>query len=161
GALGEKHCPPCKGGQPRSGRGVAHKTCRSRLDLERESGDDLALSRRRSRWRDGCIDKSETGSRFSTARGLRGLRIRRWRVRQPRTIKDVRELGPDVEPHSPLADLETASESEVLLRLALIPIVAVIRRARAELARSWISPGVRVQHELFVGIEAVTVQILR
>src|SRR5206468_3117639 len=56
-------------------------------------------------------------------------------------------------------NFEVAADRKVLLRLALLPVVVIVSGAGPELSRSGIYPRVLIQHELFVGVDAVAVEI--
>jgi hypothetical protein len=128
---------------------------------ERESSDYSATSwlaeLRGSR---GGIDPPEATAIEAGHRipGLYGLEIVGAWIVQERPVKDVRELSPNTQAISFLHP-ESTPQIHVFLRVALIPVVAVIRSAAAELAFRGIGPGGRVKDEGSAGVVAAAVQI--
>lgn len=115
-------------GKPQSKRESSHNRPTSRL-----------TELRRGR---GRTDPSEAAAVEACHRipGLYRLEIvGEWIVKE-RPVKDVRELCPNTQAISFLHP-EGAAQVHVLLRVALIPIIAIIRSAAAELAFREIGPG--------------------
>ena len=83
----------------------------------------------------GRIDPSEAAAVETCHRipGLYRLEIVGAWIVQERPVEDVRELSPNTQAVS-FFHPESTPQVHVLLRVALIPVVAVIRSAAAELA---------------------------
>src|SRR5207253_9304689 len=76
-----------------------------------------------------------------------------------RAIEHIEELDAKLERHL-LPDLEHAAEAELLSRMTLIAVIVVIAGRRAESSGGGARPGVLVQDELLVRIDAMAVQVL-
>ena len=108
---------------------------RPRIPSECEPAYDLTLTgywNGRSR---AHVDPSETASGISRAARLRCPRICRCRIWQAGAVEDVRELDAYVESGSALGHLEITADGKVLLRLPLLPVIAVVGRAGSECSR--------------------------
>src|SRR4029077_1847370 len=75
-------------------------------------------------------------------------------------VEDVDEISANVQ-RDPLLEAERAAEPKILNRPALIAVIAIVSRRRAELAGGRLAPCGRIQNEILVGIEAVTVKVPR
>src|SRR5689334_21389029 len=122
---------------------------------ELEPAYELPLPRQ-TRHRGG-VDESVTGG-GSAIRvaiihpGLRGLRIRRSRVVEVRTVKDVGELDTQVQTHG-FTNPEDPPEGQIFERPTLLAEVSVIRAA-SKLTGDRVAPSLRIQNERRAGIEA-------
>src|SRR5262249_51909847 len=92
------------------------------------------------------------------------------RVAELHSVKDVDELGADLEIQS-LREPEITADAEVLLRPASLAEVRIIQtrdarrgdgyRTRSEGSGSRVGPGVRVQHLIRIWIDASAVEVLQ
>ena len=128
---------------------------------ERESSHNRPAARlAKLRGGRGRIDPSEAAAVEACHRipGLYRLEIVGGWIVQERPVKDVREFSPNTQAISFLHPEGTA-QIHVLLRVALIPVIAVIRGAAAELAFRGIGPGSRIEGEGGAGVVTAAVEV--
>lgn len=127
-------------------------------ELELESRYKRALTRKSGIRR--RVDKPKTRKVLSSrTHDLRLGSVVSAGVGRFGAIENIREFGPNVQAVF-LLDPEHAAKTHVFHGTALIPVVTVICRRRAELAWSRLGPRCRIQDERLIRIEAVAIQVL-
>src|SRR6058998_3891471 len=140
---------------PETARIMALILPRSETDAHRElAGARQALS-------PAAVDAAEAGLR--DARGVDALGrqgVAGFGVEEPDAVEYVEELDPDLQARS-LAEAGELAEGHVLARVARGPVVGLVDAGHTEGAGRSIGPGLRVENEVSVRVDAAAVQVLR
>jgi hypothetical protein len=107
------------------------------------------------------VDQAETGCTGARhgVDGLFGGGVYGSRYRDIGPVENVGELDAEAEAIA-LFVRELAAKTEILHGVARVAVIAVVGGGGAEPARGRIGPRGRVEHECFIGVEAMTVEVL-
>jgi hypothetical protein len=136
-------------------------SCRRHRRLEPQPQSYLpATGRQQREVLVAAIDSSETalwnasGVCYLSREGIVSLRFS-----QAKPVKEIKELNPNLQIY-PLSQAGGLTKSHVFVDETRFPVIRIKWSGGTQGTGCRIGPGVRIQHELLVGIDATAVQIL-